>query len=223
MKIFFDVDGVIIDGWHADPAKRRPWDATLEEDLGINREAFQQALFSPQPDGSPEPYLACVSGQADLRDVLAEILPQLGYSGSVETLLAYWFGKDSNLNAAVVDAIEHLGRQSGVSLYLATNQEHHRATHLWTELRLKDLFEDMFHSARVGTAKQDPNFFFAVGKELGIQTGEVPLFFDDTQSVINAAREAGWDGQLFASVDDILCHQRLAHFFTSKISVERCP
>jgi putative hydrolase of the HAD superfamily len=40
LKVFFDVDGVLIDGWHANSALSKRWDLTLEADLGVDREAF---------------------------------------------------------------------------------------------------------------------------------------------------------------------------------------
>ena len=36
---------------------------------------------------------------------------------------------------------------------MATNQEHMRAQWLWQTLRFGELFDDIFHSARVGHAK----------------------------------------------------------------------
>jgi putative hydrolase of the HAD superfamily len=45
MIILFDIDGVLIDGWHADSARRRPWDATIETHLGIDRDAFRRLFF----------------------------------------------------------------------------------------------------------------------------------------------------------------------------------
>jgi FMN phosphatase YigB (HAD superfamily) len=41
MKIFFDVDGVLIDGWHANSALRKPWDAMLEVDLVSTGKPFE--------------------------------------------------------------------------------------------------------------------------------------------------------------------------------------
>lgn len=29
LKIFFDVDGVLIDGWHSKPERRKPWNLVL--------------------------------------------------------------------------------------------------------------------------------------------------------------------------------------------------
>lgn len=215
MKIFFDVDGVIIDGWHADPKRRKPWDVTLEADLGVNRQAFQAAFFAAHPDGSDALISQCARGERDLKETLAGILPTLGYSGSVEAFVDYWFAKDSNVNKQVIAVIDQLRQHDHVRLFLATNQDHHRAAYLWTNLGLQDLFEDMFHSARMGVLKYETAYFHAVGSELGIADNEAPLFFDDTQAVVDSARRAGWDGQLFDTVDDLLADRRLKPLLTN--------
>ncbi len=218
MKIFFDIDGVIIDGWHADPKRRKPWDTTLEADLGVNREAFQAALFARKPDGSDALISRCTRGELDLKEVLADILPALGYSGSVEAFTAYWFRKDSNVNQQVIAAIEQLQRHDHVRLFLATNQDHHRAAYLWNELGLKDLFEDMFHSARMGVLKYDPAYFHAVGSALGIADDEAPLLFDDTERIVQTARDVGWDACLFDTVDDLRANPRVGKLLGSTVS-----
>ena len=71
MKIFFDVDGVIIDGWHAKPERRKPWDATIEQDFGVRREAFQRAFFTPPTRGVESFMSTCVRGEGDLKEILA--------------------------------------------------------------------------------------------------------------------------------------------------------
>jgi putative hydrolase of the HAD superfamily len=76
MKIFFDVDGVLIDGWHANSALRKPWDETLQADLGIDRNAFQELFFGTPGSRSVSPMYECVTGCCDLRDALADVLPR---------------------------------------------------------------------------------------------------------------------------------------------------
>jgi putative hydrolase of the HAD superfamily len=102
--IFFDVDGVLIDGWHANSALRKPWDATLEADLGINREAFQKLFFGTPGSQSASPMFECLTGRRDLGDALDDILPKVGYQGNTDDFMRYWFKKDSNVNADVFRA-----------------------------------------------------------------------------------------------------------------------
>src|SRR6185295_347792 len=97
--------------------RRRPWDATIQQDLGIDREALNRALFEPRAtQGSP--YHAAACGRRDIRDVLAQILPTLGYTGSVDAFLRYWFEHDAVINADVLAAVQQLRRHAHVELYL---------------------------------------------------------------------------------------------------------
>lgn len=152
MKVFFDVDGVLIDGWHEKPERRHPWDTTLAEDLGIDVAMFRKLVFG---DGVSftAPLHACAKGERDLKHLLAEILPQTGYAGPVDTMVKYWFDKDAKLNPIVFGAVKRLALRSDVSLYLATGQEHHRAAYLWNDLNLKAVFKDIFYSAKLGYLK----------------------------------------------------------------------
>jgi putative hydrolase of the HAD superfamily len=209
VNIFFDVDGVLIDGWHADSALRKPWDATLETDLGIDREAFQQSFFRGSGDRSLSPMFECVTGRRDLRDALAEVLPKLGYDGGVEHFIRYWFEKDSNTNTAVMGLVKILRRQKGVRLYVATGQEHHRARYLWDELRFSEIFDEIFYSAKLGLPKKDIRFFEAINETLGIGPDDRPLFFDDQPEIAELATRAGWDATVFRSVEDLRQHPRL--------------
>ena len=208
MKIFFDVDGVLIDSWHEKPDRRHPWDTTLTEDLGIDVPLFRKLMFG---DGVSltSPLHACAKGERDLKHLLAEVLPQAGYTGSVDTMLKYWFDKDAKVNPLVFGAVTRLAARPDVSLYLATGQEHHRAAYLWNELNFKAVFKDIFYSAKLGYLKNEPGFFAAINRALAIGPDERPLFFDDHQEVARMARAAGWDVQLVDTPDDVVNHPRL--------------
>ena len=213
MKIFFDVDGVLIDGWHAKPEFRRPWDATIEEDLGIDRTAFQEQFFGPC--GANRPVIhACIRGERDLKDALAATLPQVGYRGQVDTFMRYWFEKDSNINDTVMSSVKRLAGHPDVELYLATGQEHYRAAYLWVELGFKDHFKDIFYSARLGHLKNAVEFYLAINRVLGIRPDERPLFFDDREESVTLARAAGWDACLFDTAADLLGHPRLMNLLS---------
>jgi putative hydrolase of the HAD superfamily len=205
MKIFFDVDGVLIDGWHADAARRKPWDAELEEDLGVDRARFQKLFFR----GDPSPMQDCVSGKRDLHQALAEVLPKTGYKGEVEEFIAYWLEKDANINEEVLAIAAELSALPGTELYIATGQEHRRAHHLWQTLGFENHFREMFYSARIGHLKPTLEFFSAINEALGISGNERPVFFDDTPQIVAVAQKAGWDAQLFETAEDIRTHPRV--------------
>lgn len=209
MKIFFDVDGVLIDGWHANAELRKPWDMTIREDLGVDRDAFQRLFFGTAGNRSKTRMFECVTGRRDLRTALAEVLPQVGYHGDVQNFMRYWFEKDANLNASVIGLVSQLRKTTDAKLYVATGQEHYRARYLWDDLGLSQLFDGLFYSAAIGHSKKDIRFFEAINSALQISNDERPLFFDDQPEIIAVASQAGWDGTAFTSARDIREHPRL--------------
>ncbi len=196
--VLFDVDGVLIHSmFHPDPDRCRRWDRYMLEDLGVSREIMQ--------DFFRENFHAVIRGKTSLLSELAYYLPTIGYTGSPMDFLAYWFKNDTHLNLPLLQAIKQLGKQPGVSLFLATNQEHLRAFHLWTNLGLSHIFQDMFYAARLGQAKPDMAYFVAVDQLLGKQE-QPPLFFDDGEKNVAAANAHGWEGVLFDRLEDFTGH-----------------
>jgi putative hydrolase of the HAD superfamily len=125
------------------------------------------------------------------------------------------FGKNSlgraapTVNDTVMNAVRRLAQNPDVELYLATGQEHYRATYLWDELGFKDHFKDIFYSARLGHLKNAVEFYLAINEVLDIRADERPLFFDDREDSVILARAAGWDACLFDTAADLLGHPRL--------------
>ena len=201
--LIFDVDGVLVHGYHARPELQQRWDANLLADLGIDPDRFRQEfifdIFIKQ----------VVIGKMALVDALERRLPALGYRGSPMTVLHYWLSHDSALNLPLLDIIGQLKSRADLRLFIATNQEHQRANWLWSHLGLGELFEDIFYSARVGVLKPQPGFFEFVSRRLGPQS-EPPLFFDDTPKVIDGARRAGWEAVQFDTIADVTSHPWIA-------------
>lgn len=213
MKVFFDVDGVLIEGWHANEALRKPWDVTMEADLGVDRRAFQDLFFGTSGAQSSSLMYECLTGRCDLKDALAVILPKLGYRGNIEAFIRYWLEKDSNVNAEVLKLVRKIRKINGIQLFVATGQEHYRADYLWNELGFSGYFDEMFYSAKIGFPKKDQRFFEAINRALHITPEEKPLFFDDQPEITELAKNAGWDATTFRSVKDIEAHPRLSHLW----------
>lgn len=197
--VVFDVDGVLINGYHANPARVVAWDKDMLAEIGVDpdrlRQEFTFDIFVKK----------VIVGEMAFTDALEKRLPALGYKGSPMDFARYWLEKDSNLNQPVLDVVRRLRAQGDVPLYIATNQEHLRASWLWSALKLGDLFDDIFYSARIGTRKPEPKFFEYVEQRIGTSE-EPPLFFDDTPKVVAAARARGWDAVLFDTVTDLVSH-----------------
>lgn len=201
--VFFDVDGVLVHGYHARPALQRHWDANLLADLGVDPERFRNEfifdIFIKQ----------VVVGEMSLVEALDRRLPALGYRSSPMVFVHYWLSHDSTLNQPLLAVVRQLKARSDLKLYIATNQDHLRAQWLWQTLGLGELFEDMFYSARIGVRKPERGFFDFIEQRIGPQS-EPPLFFDDTPKVIEGARRAGWEAIQFDSLDDCTRHPWIA-------------
>lgn len=201
--VLFDVDGVLIHGYGGEVQRRRRWDEHLQADLGIDparfRDLFIKDVFERE----------VLTGRKALLTALEETLPALGFRGSPFIVAGYWLDRDSQINLQLLEVVRRLRRVPGIRLYIATNQEHLRAFHLWNRLGFGLLFDDMFHSARLGALKPTPAFYRAIEEIIGPQSVP-PLIFDDSEAVVGSARAFGWEATLYNKLDDCLAHSWIA-------------
>ena len=194
--VLFDVDGVLIHGYHARPELRQCWDENMEADLGISRDSFKRdfiyGVFIQE----------VLTGRQDLKIALADVLPGLGYTDNPQRVIDYWLKNDSKINRPLLEHIQTLHASGKVRLYIATNQEHNRAAYLMNELGFGQYFKDIYHSARIGHIKPDTSYFEGITKKLG-DISDPPIFFDDTPEVVNAAKAYGWEAYEFADINDL--------------------
>lgn len=201
--VLFDVDGVLINGYHARPEKHVRWNENLLADLGVDPDRFNAEFIY-------DVFVKkVIVGQMSLLEALERTLPGLGYRGPAMAFVGYWLSHDSNVNEPMLDVVRRLKQAGGSRLFLATNQEHMRAQWLWRTLKFGELFEDMFHSARVGHAKPAKPYFDWVSNRLGPQA-EPPLFFDDREDIVKAARQHGWEAVLVTRIEDVTEHEWIA-------------
>jgi putative hydrolase of the HAD superfamily len=190
MKVFFDVDGVLI-----------------AAGIPIRHDEFPGTRRSNATWVSTKKHSrTCTSA----RSANAPARPSPNASSDVGDFVQYWFRNDSNVNPDVLALVRP--RAQGVATYMATGQEHHRAAYLWNDLGLSDAFDAISYSARLGFAKKDPAFFEAINRDLGISQRERPIFFDDPE-IVDVAAAKGWDAIRYTSVADIKDHPRLRHLF----------
>ncbi|MBL8593780.1 MAG: HAD-IA family hydrolase [Devosia sp.] len=200
--VLFDVDGVLVHGYHARPEKQVRWDENLLADLGVDPSRFKTEFIH-------DIFIKkVIVGQMSLLEALDRTLPRLGYRGPSMAFAGYWLSHDSNVNQPLLDIVAQL-KARGTPLFVATNQEHMRAQWLWQQLKFGELFDDMFHSARVGHAKPAKPYFDWVSNRLGSQA-EPPLFFDDREDVVKAARAHGWEAVQYDELEDVTRHPWIA-------------
>tara|TARA_R110002072_G_scaffold90700_1_gene202936 strand:+ start:283 stop:900 length:618 start_codon:yes stop_codon:yes gene_type:complete len=185
--LVFDVDGVLVTG-HKE--KGGWWHIDMERDLGLDPDLFQRAFFTEQ-------WADIVCGRQAIEEPLAETLGEIAPHLSVDDMLAYWFRQDSRLDQRLIKELETLRSRSNLGLCLATNQEHRRARHLWSEIGLEHRFDAIHYSADIGHQKPEPEFFAAVENRTGFDGCHL-LFFDDQERNVLAARERGWQAHVWA-------------------------
>ena len=178
--LMIDVDGVLVDGR---PEDGRPWQTSLEEDLGFTSAALHEQFFAPYWDD-------IVLGRAELMEHLPAALQKIAPHVSAATFVSYWFEKDSRIVALLLTELAFV-RSAGIRVYLATNQEHRRAAYLMEQLGLAGHVDGIFYSARLGARKPDPEFFAKVEAAVGL-SGEELLLIDDSRPNIDGALQAGW-------------------------------
>ncbi|WHO73296.1 HAD-IA family hydrolase [Rhizobium sp. BT03] len=181
MKVLMvDVDGVLI---HGRPADGLPHFTFLERDLGLRPELLQQEFFQTC-------WGDIIVGRAALEPSLAEVLATIAPHLSAATLIDYWFENDSRLDLTLLEELAAL-RQSGVTLFLATNQEHRRARYLMEQAGLGAHVDGIFYSAALGHSKPSPDFFRLATERASALPGEI-AFIDDMVVNVEAARQFGW-------------------------------
>jgi putative hydrolase of the HAD superfamily len=180
LTILLDVDGVLVTGR---PRDGSPLFTDLAKDLGISLPVLQREFFIPRwPD--------IVTGRKPLLPELAEVLARIAPNVSAQTLLDYWLANDSRIDHDLLASVD-AHRDGGGKVFLATNQEHHRARYLMEEMALAAHVDGIFYSAALGHRKPDRGFYAAVAAALPFDHGELVLV-DDAEANILSARRFGW-------------------------------
>ncbi|MEL6410819.1 MAG: HAD-IA family hydrolase [Pseudomonadota bacterium] len=199
--LMLDVDGVLISGR---PNDGKHWTLSLEADLGIAPATLVEAFFNRE-------WRDVVKGHRDLFDALRESLLRIETKVSAEDLVSYWFEMDSKINPKVLEDCKKV-REKGVLVYLATNQEHHRARFLMQDLGLANEVDGIIYSAQIGAQKPNPRFFAQAEKATG-RRKKNHFLIDDTSANVEAAIAAGWkaahwtgDQTIFELIEE-LCSQ----------------
>jgi|AraplaMF_Cvi_mMS_1032046.scaffolds.fasta_scaffold00012_260 putative hydrolase of the HAD superfamily len=181
MKVLMvDVDGVLV---HGRPQDGLPLFTFLERDLGLSPERLQQEFFKPY-------WSEIIVGREPLMPRLESVLSKIAPHLSAEALAAYWFENDSRLDHAFLDALAHY-RADGIRIFLATNQEHMRATYLMKELGLAAHVDGIFYSAALGHRKPSEAFYALASERAEASPSDI-VFIDDVQENIESARRFGW-------------------------------
>src|SRR3989344_4656191 len=111
--IIYDNDGMITRGGR--------FSDRYSKEFGVD-----PAVMAPFFEG---PFKKCLTGKADLKEELKQVLVVWKWKGTVEELMQYWFAVGDVLNEDVYTSITKLKKQELI-VCLATNQEKYRAQYL---------------------------------------------------------------------------------------------
>ena len=183
--VVFDADGVLVFPWR--------FAEHLTREHKITREATQ-AFFAGK-------FTDCLLGRADLAAVLPPYLAEWGWAGTAQEFMQLWFSVEDAVDARVLDAAQAL-REAGLVCCLASNQEKHRAEYITEIMGFSEYFDHLFFSCEIGAKKPDEKFYKAVEAALGLG-GEQIAFWDDSPSHVEAAKERGWQAELYTSCEEV--------------------
>lgn len=152
-------------------------------------------------------YKDCQCGNKDLKEELPKMLSKWNWDGSVDELLAYWFESEKDLNVELLQIVADL-KSKDVKCYVTTNQEKNRLNFLKENMDFDALFDMVFASCEIGVGKPERPYFETIWEQMqkdtpGITKSDV-IFWDDQEKNIVAAKEFGFDVEIFVNQDAFL-------------------
>ena len=132
----------------------------------------------------------CMTGHADLKQELKQVLPSWGWNQSVDEFMELWFDRESSVDSSVVALVQDL-KSRGFVCCMATNQEKYRLEYLRNHV-FHNLFDQVYCSAEIGVKKKDPKFWEFVCKEVYDRygLGQKNMFFtDDEEENVSVASQ----------------------------------
>ncbi len=183
--LIFDTDGVIVH-------REMYFSEQLSQEFGMQAEKILPFFRNE--------FQLCLVGKADLKEEITKYLDTWGWTKSVDELLRYWFESENIIDREILVYIQKL-RDRGVRCYLDTNNEKYRTQYLWEELGLKNFFDDLFSSAKLGYAKPQHEFWSAIDSSLKQPKRSDVLVWDDEETHVTAARTFGFSAELYTDFD----------------------
>ena len=164
------------------------------------------AAWLPSGDNSVDEFVeqvatlerSALTGAGDFAANLGELLQTWRSSMSVDDAIQIL--NQAEVEPGMLRAIAEI-RESGVSCYLATNQQRHRAAYMSEVLGYRDVFDREFYSCWLGYAKPSTSYFERILEALGLEADQV-LFIDDHPANVEAALAVGLRAFVFAVAPD---------------------
>ncbi len=184
--LILDADGVLINGESFAKVLARDYDVDHNKEKEFFTTTFQD----------------CLVGKADLKTSIEPYLGALGWKGTADELLDYWFKAEHSINEDLMNYVQDL-RASGVRVVLATNQEKYRTQYMLEHMGFDGMFDAIYSSAHLGLKKPDVKFFAQIVEGLDADKADV-LFWDDDQRNIEGALSYGIQAEFYHDYDSFL-------------------
>jgi putative hydrolase of the HAD superfamily len=181
--IVFDADGVIV-------RPRTFFISRATELYGIPKQEFMAFIHSE--------FKHCTTGELELLDVLPEYLTRWNVPVEPQTFVQQWVEHEHHIDTALLEQIQTF-RANGIPCYLGTNQERNRANYMKLEMGFTHSLDSVFASSDLGFRKPDIEFYKSLQDKIQVPASEI-LFWDDSLENVAAAREAGWNAEVFLNL-----------------------
>ena len=141
-----------------------------------------------------------VTGEKDLKQHI-ENNPQFWkWDKSADELLDFWFKSEDVKNEALIEIVQG-ARKNDIKCYIATEQEQYRTDYI-RNVMFKNHFDGVFSTAEIGFKKKDPRFFENILHSLGLNPADL-IYFDDSQSKLDAAKVTGIRAYLYENPEQV--------------------
>ena len=143
------------------------------------------------------------NGEQSIPDLHQRLTRELNYAGDWSTFVDDW-SCHLSLDAAMLTFVERLSERYRVMIFSNTNQQHWERALEMSDGRVGRI--EAWLSHEIGDLKPAVSSFFTVARLAGIDPAR-SIFFDDVEANVAAARQAGFQAEVFttqAALEDYL-------------------
>lgn len=143
-------------------------------------------------------YRLAAVGKIDVKDALPPYLKLWNWTKSVDAFIDYWLSCEQNIDTELLSVVREI-RKRNIRVSIVSDNESHRAKHVWSTLDLKQEFDRALFSCDIGHTKDEPAFFSKVLSELKTAP-ENNYYWDDDSKNIGVAATLGIQGSVYHSI-----------------------
>jgi putative hydrolase of the HAD superfamily len=177
--LVFDIDGVLVEPWG--------FSSVLQDEHKIPRALTQDFFLGP--------FQPCLSGKANLEEVLPPYLKAWQWAGSIDDFIRLWLEADDRPSGEAFKAVESIRRPEDICC-VASNQERLRARYISEDMGFSTRFDRLYFSCDLGVTKPARDYYGKIQNDLDVSPNQV-FFWDDSQSHVDAATNLGWNAFLY--------------------------